>query len=149
MELKESDIIYDWNSVEKVAPLAPGRTLRFFCETLRDGIQSPSAVDPKIDDKIKLVQIASDLGIHHIDVGLPGAGPRAVEDCQRLVEVIRDQHLPIKPACAARTVVADIKPIVEIAQRTGVEIEVMSFIGSSPIRQYAEGWDLDLMMKRS
>ena len=149
MEMKESDIIYDWNSVEKVAPLTPGRKLTFFCETLRDGIQSPSVVDPRIDDKIKLVQIASDIGIHHIDVGLPGAGPRAVEDCLRLVEYIRDHKLPIQPACAARTVVADVKPIVEISQKAGVAVEVMSFIGSSPIRQYAEGWDLDLMMSRS
>ncbi len=148
-ELSEADIIYDWNSVEKVAPLAPGRKITFFCETLRDGIQSPSVVDPKIDDKIKLVHIASDLGIHHIDVGLPGAGPRAVEDCTRLVEYIRDQKLPIKPACAARTHLADVKPIVEISQKTGMEIEVMAFIGSSPIRLYAEGWDLTLMLQRS
>lgn len=149
LELKESDVIYDWNSVEKVAPLSPKRRLTFFDETLRDGIQSPSVVDPKIDDKIKLVQLASDLGIHHIDVGLPGAGPRAVEDCVRLVEYIRDQKLPIKPACAARTHPADIQPIVDISQRTGMSIEVMAFIGSSPIRQYAEGWDLELMLKRS
>jgi 2-isopropylmalate synthase len=147
--MKESEIIYDWNSVEKVAPLAPGRKLKFFCETLRDGIQSPSVVDPRIDDKIKLVHIASDLGIHHIDVGLPGAGPRAVEDCLRLVEYNRDQKLPIKPACAARTVVADIAPIVDLSQRAGVEVEVMAFIGSSPIRLYAEGWELELMMRRS
>src|SRR5688572_11841582 len=147
-ELRESDIIYDWNSVEKTGPLSR-KKVRFFCETLRDGIQSPSVVDPKIDDKIKMVQVASDLGIHHIDVGLPGAGPRAVEDCLRLVEYIRDQRLPIQAACAARTVLADIKPIVEISQKAGVKVEVMAFIGSSPIRQYAEGWDLDLMMKRS
>ncbi|MBI4509755.1 MAG: 2-isopropylmalate synthase [Deltaproteobacteria bacterium] len=148
-ELKEADIIYDWNSVEKVAPLAPNRKITFFDETLRDGIQSPSVVDPKIDDKIKLVQIASDLGIHHINVGLPGAGPRAVEDVTRLVEFIRDAKLPIKPACAARTHVNDVKPIIDVSQKTGVVIEVMSFIGSSPIRQYAEGWDLELMMTRS
>jgi 2-isopropylmalate synthase len=148
-DLSETDIIYDWNSVEKVAPLAPGRKIKFMCETLRDGIQSPSVVDPKIDDKIKLVQIASDLGIHHLDVGLPGAGTRAVEDCTRLIEYIRDQKLPIKPACAARTHVNDIRPIVEMSQKTGVEIEVMAFIGSSPIRLYAEGWDMALMLQRS
>lgn len=147
--LEEKDIIYDWNSVEKVAPLAPGRKITFYDETLRDGIQSPSVVDPKIDDKIKLVHIASDLGIQHIDVGLPGAGPRAVEDVTRLVEYIRDNRLPIKPGCAARTHEKDVQAIIDISQKTGVEIEVMAFIGSSPIRQYAEGWDLDLMMKRS
>jgi 2-isopropylmalate synthase len=147
--LKETDIVYDWNSTEKVTSLSPKRKIRFLDETLRDGIQSPSVVDPKIDDKIRLVQLASDLGIHTIDLGLPGAGPRAVEDCTRLVEYIRDNKLPIEPAMAARTHVADIKPIVEISQKTGVKIEVLAFIGSSPIRQYAEGWDVEKMLKLS
>lgn len=148
-DLAENEIIYDWNSVEKVTSLTPGRKLTFMDETLRDGIQSPSVVDPKIEDKLRLVELASELGIHHLNVGLPGAGARAVEDVTRLVSHIRDLKLRIKPACAARTHVNDIKPIIEISQATGVEIEVMAFIGSSPIRQYAEGWDLDLMMKRS
>jgi 2-isopropylmalate synthase len=148
-ELREGDIIYDWNSVEKVAPLSPKRKIKFLDETLRDGIQSPSVVDPKIDDKIKLVQLASDLGIHHIDVGLPGAGPRAVEDCTRIVEYIRDNKLPIKAAMACRTHPADIRPIIDISQKTGVEIEILTFIGSSPIRLYAEGWDFDRLLKMS
>jgi len=147
--LNESELIYDWNSVEKVTGLAPKKTITFFDETLRDGIQSPSVVDPTIDDKIRLLQIASDLGIEHIDIGLPGAGRRAVEDCTTLAEHARDQRLPIKLACAARTHVNDIRAIVDISQHVGVPIEVMAFIGSSPIRQYAESWDLDLMMQRT
>jgi 2-isopropylmalate synthase len=145
----EADLIYDWNSVEKVAPLSPKRKFTFFDETLRDGIQSPSVVDPSIDDKIRLTELADDLGIHYINVGLPGAGPRAVEDCTRLAQFIRDQHLAIKPACAARTHAKDVQAIVDISQKLGVEIEVMAFIGSSPIRAYAEDWALDLMKKRS
>lgn len=148
-EMSEADLIYDWNSVEKVAPLASGRSVTFFDETLRDGIQSPSVIDPEVTDKIRLVEIASDLGIHHIDIGLPGAGQRAVEDCTTLAEFIRDNRLPIKPACAARTHVNDIQAVIDISQKTGVEIEVMAFIGSSPIRQYAESWNLDLLLKRS
>src|SRR5262249_43664210 len=148
-ELSEADLIYDWNSVEKVAPLSPKRKISFFDETLRDGIQSPSVVDPSIDDKIRLTELASDLGIHHINVGLPGAGQRAVEDCTRLAEFIRDQRLPIKPACAARTHARDVQAIVDISQKVGIQIEVMAFIGSSPIRAYAEDWDIDLLKKRS
>jgi 2-isopropylmalate synthase len=148
-QMKETDIVYDWNSVEKVSSLSPKHRLQFLDETLRDGIQSPSVVDPKIDDKLRLVQLASDLGIHAIDVGLPGAGPRAVEDCTRIVEYIRDQKLPIAPAMACRTHPNDIRPIVEISQKTGVKIEVLTFIGSSPIRQYAEGWDVEKMLKLS
>src|SRR4051812_45306417 len=98
-DLSEAELIYDWNSVEKVARLSPKRPITFLCETLRDGIQSPSVVDPVIDDKLRLVELASDLGIHHIDIGLPGAGKRAIEDCTTIAEFIRDQKLKIKPAC--------------------------------------------------
>jgi 2-isopropylmalate synthase len=38
---------------------------------------------------------------------------------------------------------ADIAPIVEISQRVGVPIEVTAFVGSSPIRAYAEDWHVD------
>lgn len=148
-ELSDAELIYDWNAVEKVAPLSPRRKIRFLCETLRDGIQSPSVVDPAIDDKLRLVELASDLGIHHIDIGLPGAGKRAVEDCTIIAEYIRDQKLPIKAACAARTHVGDVQAIVDISQKVGIELEVLTFIGSSPIRQYAEDWDLDRMLKLS
>jgi 2-isopropylmalate synthase len=148
-DLGVCSLVYDWNSVEKVARLSPKHEITFFCETLRDGIQSPSVVDPDIDDKIKLVEIASDLGIHHIDVGLPGAGQRAVEDCTTIAKFARDAKLPIKLACAARTHLKDIQAIIDVSQEVGIEIEVMAFIGSSPIRQYAESWNLESMMKRT
>ena len=148
-ENKESELIYDWNSVEKVAPLAPSHKVSFLCETLRDGIQSPSVVDPDVGDKIRLIEIANNLGIHHCNIGLPGAGARAVEDCTTLAAFIRDSKLQIKPACAARTHLNDVRAVVDISQKLGVEIEVMAFIGSSPIRQYAESWDLDRMLKLS
>jgi 2-isopropylmalate synthase len=148
-ELTESELIYDWNSVEKVAPLSPRRTFKFFDETLRDGLQSPSVVDPSVEDKILFTEIASDLGIDHIDIGLPGAGPRAVADCTTLATFIRDHKLRIQAACAGRTHERDVQAIVDISQKVGIQIEVMAFIGSSPIRQYAEDWDLDLLLERS
>jgi len=148
-ELTEEELIYDWNSTEKVTSLAPSRAFTFLDESLRDGIQSPSVVDPEIGDKLRFIELTDELGIHYMDIGLPGAGQRATEDCKVMTEFIRDQRLSVKPACAARTHVNDIRPIIEISQQTGVEIEVLAFIGSSPIRQYAENWDLDLMLKRS
>ena len=148
-DIAEEDLVYDWNAVGKVTSLAPMRGFTFLDETLRDGIQSPSAVDPPIDDKLRLVELASDLGIHFMDIGLPGAGPRAAQDCQTITEFIRDQKLSVKPACAARTHVKDIEAIIDISQKAGRAIEVLAFIGSSPIRQYAEDWDIELMMRRS
>ena len=146
--LGESDIIYDWNSIGKRTSLAPSR-FTFFDETLRDGIQSPSVHDPQVEDKMRIVKHLDAIGIDHVDIGLPGAGPRAVEDCLRLATFIRDEKLRIKAACAARTHLNDIRPIVEVSQRVGIPIEVMTFIGSSPIRQFAEDWDLDRILKLS
>jgi 2-isopropylmalate synthase len=147
--MDDHELIYDWNSVEKVAKLSPKRRIQFLDETLRDGIQSPSVVDPSIDDKLRLVELANDLGIDTMDIGLPGAGRRAVEDVTTIAEHIRDAKLKVKASCAARTHHADVQAIVDISQRVGIEIEVLCFIGSSPIRQYAEDWDLARMLKLS
>ena len=116
-------------------------------ETLRDGLQSPSVRVPGIDAKIDILARMDALGIDTADIGLPGAGPKVAEDVERLARAIADGRLSIRANCAARTVVADIKPIVEIAQRTGVPLEICAFIGSSPIRQFVEGWTLDYLQK--
>jgi 2-isopropylmalate synthase len=52
----------------------------------------------------------------------------------------------VRANCAARTVIADIRPVVEISQRVGMPIECCTFIGSSPLRHYAEGWTLDQLL---
>lgn len=146
---QDHELIYDWNSTEKLATLAPRRRIQFLDETLRDGIQSPSVIDPSIDDKLQLVDLANELGIDTMDIGLPGAGKRAVEDVATIAAHIKSQRLRIKASCAARTHVNDIQAIIDISQRVGIEIEVLCFIGSSPIRQYAEDWDLARMLQLS
>jgi 2-isopropylmalate synthase len=147
--MTDHELIYDWNSIEKVAPLSPRRRVQFLDETLRDGIQSPSVVDPVIEDKLRLVELADELGIDTMDIGLPGAGARAVEDVTTIAQHIKARRLTIKPGCAARTHLADVQAVVDISQKVGIEIEVLCFIGSSPIRQYAEDWDLSRMLKLS
>jgi len=145
----DHELIYDWNSTEKVAPLSPRRRVQFLDETLRDGIQSPSVVDPTIEDKLRLVELANDLGIDTMDIGLPGAGTRAVEDVTTIARHIKANQLRIKPSCAARTHQRDVQAVIDISQAVGIEIEVLCFIGSSPIRQYAEDWDLPRMLQLS
>lgn len=138
------ELIYDWNEAARQAPpISPGFSL--VDETLRDGIQSPSVRNPSIEGKLELLHAMDALKIEYADVGLPGAGPRAVSDVRRLVEEIRDQRLGIRPNCAARTVAADVQAIVDVAQRTGVEIEVCAFLGSSPVRRLVESWDIPRM----
>jgi 2-isopropylmalate synthase len=147
MQLSESDLIYDWNR-HGDGDLTPARPpVELDDETLRDGLQSPSVRTPSIDEKLELLHMMAELGIESADIGLPGAGPHVVADVERLAREIAEQDLPIFPNCAARTVIADVEPIVEISQRAGIPIEASCFIGSSPIRQYAEAWDLDRMLR--
>jgi len=142
------EIIHDWNRHDPQAAVIPSG-FSLFDETLRDGIQSPSVHDPDIEDKIRIVELLDAVGVEYLDVSLPGSGPRAVEDTVRIIRAISDRKLRIRPACAARTHLNDIRPIVEISQRTGTAIEVMTFIGSSPIRVFAEDWDAERMLKLS
>ncbi len=139
-------LIYDWNTAGVGYPhrAAP---VELDDETLRDGLQSPSVRDPDIETKIELLHLMERLQIHSVDLGLPGAGPRAVADITALCKAIEESHLKIKPNCAVRTVRADILPLIEISQKTGMAIEACTFIGSSPIRQYAEDWTLDTMLR--
>ncbi len=140
------DLIYDWNAGGGPAPLPP-RPVEVVDETLRDGLQSPSIVDPSIEDKIRMLHCQARLGVHASDIGLPGAGPRAVASALALAREIVSAKLPLEPYCAARTVIADIDPIIEITQKTGLRIGAATFIGSSPIRHFAEGWDLDRLLR--
>ncbi len=145
--MREQDLIYDWNTVADAFDYAGLRPVELDDETLRDGLQSPSVRDPSIEDKAEILRLMVELGIHAVDLGLPGAGPRAAADVAALAEVIARERLPIDANCAARTVRADVEPIARITQATGVAIEAATFIGSSPIRQYAEGWTLERMLK--
>lgn len=145
--MQEHELIFDWNRQAGAFDYATVRGVELNDETLRDGLQSPSVTDPSIDDKIRLLRLMAELGIASADIGLPGAGPRAAADVEALARVIADERLPIEPNCAARTVLADVRPVVEIAQRVGIAIEAATFIGSSPIRQYAEDWTLEKMLR--
>lgn len=136
---------FDWNLAEPSTWNTAG--VEFHDETLRDGVQGPSITDPPLEAKIAHLEDAEALGIHSIDLGLPGAGPRAMADVRALARHIEQNRIAISPQCAARTHVADVRPILDIAMATGLTIEVAVFIGASPIRQYVEGWDLDYIRR--
>src|SRR5208282_2976029 len=142
--MKTSDLIYDWNRVRPRTFRIDGAVL-LNDETLRDGLQSPSVRDPSIGQKIEILHLMEALGINSLDLGLPGAGPRAVEHSEALAREIVASKLKIRANCAARTHENDIRPIAEIQQRTGLKIEAATFLGSSPIRRYTEGWTDDFL----
>lgn len=145
---RAADLIFDWNEVNRKGRILP-KNATFFDETLRDGLQNPSVVDPGIEHKLKIIHLMEDLGIHVADIGLPGSSKRAFEDVLRICKEVVDCKMKIRIACAGRTVVGDITPMIEVSQRAGIPVEVYAFIGSSPIRQYAEDWDVNLIAKRS
>jgi 2-isopropylmalate synthase len=138
----ENNLIYDWNLAGHV-PIPPGTKVLVNDETLRDGLQNPSIQDPTIEEKIEILHLMESLGIDAVNIGLPGAGSRAAKDVEALAREIANNRMRIKPNCAARTVEADIRPIVEISQRVGIPIEAATFLGSSPIRRLVEDWTVD------
>jgi 2-isopropylmalate synthase len=138
-------LIHDWNR----DAADPRVQVMLNDETLRDGLQSPSVRTPSIDEKIDLLRRMDALGIETANIGLPGAGPLVAADAVRLARVIADERLRIHANCSARTLVADIQPIADIVQRTGLAVECCVFIGSSPVRQYVEGWTIDYLRKTS
>src|SRR6266478_1721392 len=134
--------IHDWNQAS--TPLIPpGTRILLNDETLRDGLQNPSVYDPSIEEKIEILHLMEALGIDSLNIGLPGAGPRAVADTEALAREIATNRMKIRPNAAARTVEADIRPIAEISQRVGIAIEAATFLGSSPIRRLVEDWTVD------
>ena len=142
MPMEHSEWIYDWNTATP-PQIPPGTPVLLNDETLRDGLQNPSVFDPSIREKIEILHLMEALGISSLNIGLPGAGPRAFADTEALARAIVTHRMKIRPNCAARTHEADIQPIVEISQRVGIAIEAATFIGSSPIRRLVEDWTVD------
>jgi 2-isopropylmalate synthase len=138
----KSDLIYDWN-VSAGAEIPLGRHVALNDETLRDGLQNPSVRDPSIEEKIEILHWMESLGIETVNIGLPGAGPRAYADTEALAREIVQSRMKIRPNCAARTHKNDIKPIIEISERIGMALEAATFLGSSPIRRLVEDWTVE------
>lgn len=141
-----SRLIYDWNEKGRKA-VEPAQVL-FDDETLRDGLQSPSVKVPSIEKKVEILRLMARLGIQKADLGLPGAGPQHLEHITRLLEVIVQEKLPIRPGLAVRTVVAEIEPIADLQQRFGIPIQASAFLGTSPIRKFVEGWTNKTLLQR-
>jgi 2-isopropylmalate synthase len=141
-----NELIYDWNETGGFE-FPRGRKVMLNDETLRDGLQNPSVQDPTIEEKIEILHLMEALGIDAVNIGLPGAGPRAYADTEALAKEIARARMKIRPNCAARTHENDIRPIAEISQRAGIAIEAATFLGSSPIRRMVEDWTVDHLQR--
>src|SRR3984885_9109387 len=141
-----TDLIHDWN-IFTGAEIAAHRRVALNDETLRDGLQNPSVHDPSIAQKIEILHLMESLGIATVNIGLPGAGPRAYADTEALAREIVAAKLKIRPNAAARTHKNDIRPIIEISKKIGMPIEAATFLGSSPIRRLVEDWTVDHLQR--
>jgi len=144
--MHEDGLIYDWNTAGGFS-FPSGKKVTLDEETLRDGLQNPSVHDPSIEEKIEILHLMEALGIEMVNIGLPGAGPRAYADAEALAKEIGRARLKIRPNCAARTLEEDIRPIADISQRAGIAIEAATFLGSSPIRRLVEDWTVEHLVK--
>ncbi|HKS68017.1 MAG TPA: hypothetical protein VJR26_12325 [Candidatus Acidoferrales bacterium] len=142
----KNDLIYDWNLAAD-PEIPSGLRILLNDETLRDGLQNPSVRDPSIGEKIEILHLMESLGIDTVNIGLPGAGPRAYADTEALAREIVQSRLKIRPNCAARTHKNDIKPIIDISERVGMPLEAATFLGSSPIRRLVEDWTVDHLVR--
>ncbi|HJM24573.1 MAG TPA: LeuA family protein [Candidatus Thalassarchaeaceae archaeon] len=144
--MEEHDLIHDWNvidySIDRKESDHP-HELWFDDETLRDGLQSPSARNPSIEQKIELIDYMERLGIQKVDLGLPGAGPFHIDHIDAMLKHMGDSEYSLRPGCAVRTVVSDIEPLVDLQAKHERQIQASAFLGTSPIRQFAEGWTMD------
>jgi isopropylmalate/homocitrate/citramalate synthase len=138
------DLIYDWNTAG-ATPSAP-RSVTFDDETLRDGLQSPSVRDPELAQKLRLLDLMEELGIETANLGLPGAGENHKKDILAMAQHLAKSKARLRPNVACRTIVGDIEPVRGIMDATGLPVLACCFIGSSPIRQFAEGWQLETIL---
>ena len=144
--MDENDLIFDWNLIQHDFSRNEGEhphPIWFDDETLRDGLQSPSARNPAIEEKIELLDHMEKLGIQKVDLGLPGAGPFHVDHIDAMLSHIKDNDYEIRPGCAVRTLVGDIEPIVDLQAKHEIPIQASAFLGTSPIRQYTENWTME------
>ncbi len=143
----QEPLLYDWNEIQpQTAEFRRPQRIELNDETLRDGLQSPSVRQPTVGEKEAFLRLLPHLGIGAANIGYPGASEQAYRDVVRLAALIRDEGLPIEPNCAGRTHQADIVPMARAQQVTGVPIQAALFIGSSPIRQWVEGWEMDRLL---
>jgi 2-isopropylmalate synthase len=136
---REAELIHDWNAAG--TPGRPAHPVQVSDETLRDGVQSASVREPSTESRRELLSLMDRLGVGAASLGMPCTGERGFQHSLALARHVREARLKLEPYCAGRTVVEDLAPIAEVAQRSGVPVVAHAFVGASALRQWTEGWD--------
>jgi len=139
-----SSLVYDWNAPE---PRAPQRRVALLDDTLRDGLQSTAVRQPTLDERSELLVAMRRAGIDAVNLGLPAVSFGAASAIVRLAKEAAALGLGV--VCAGRTLEADMRAIVEVAEQSGVALEGHAFVGASAIRAKVEGWELGVLQART
>ena len=85
--------------------------------------------------------------LQKVDLGLPGAGPFHRSHIDAMLTHIPGERLCHPPRRRCSYVDGhDIEPLVEVQAKHEMEIQTSAFLGTSPIRQYTEGWTMEKLM---
>lgn len=130
--------LYDWN-----APPTRRRPIDVADSTFCDGLQSPSVIDPPQHEKRRLLSLMSELGLRSAALGHPGSGPRQFADALDLARELMRAQMPIDASCGARASVKDVATVLDVIERSGLDVEVAVSLSVSPIMLGAEGITID------
>lgn len=138
-----SGLTYDWNETQTHGGT---RAVEIEDETLRDGLQGASVVEPTLPEKLELLEFTSSLGIRRANIGLPMSAQ--VDDIQGILREIDSQRLTIQPTVAVRALESDLRIVADLQDLYGVSILAGSFIGGSMLRRSVEGWSSSRVRKQ-
>ncbi|GIS27266.1 MAG: hypothetical protein CM15mP128_0250 [Methanobacteriota archaeon] len=146
--MDETRLIHDWNVTDGEFSRDASRhphEIWFDDETLRDGLQSPSALNPSIEQR----RNSSITWSTRPSAGRswpPRSWPVPHRPHRRHAQSHQRKRLRHQPGCAVRTVVSDIEPLVDLQAKHGMDIQASAFLGTSPIRMYAENWTMEKLL---
>ncbi len=135
---ESTGLIHDWNE----EPAATAHRVQVLDDTIRDGLQSPSVRDPELEEKQELLRLAHRVGVDGVVLGLPGAGPRARDEVAALAGFLQRERLSPVPVTGVRTHKDDIHAHLNACEQSGSAMTAGMFLGSSPMRLFAEGWEM-------
>lgn len=133
---------YDWNT-----PSTRRRPVDVGDSTFSDAPQSPSANEPSLAAKRRLLSLMSELGLRSAALGYPGSGPRQFAETLELARELTRTQLPIDASCSARASVKDVGVALDVRERSGLDLELAIALPVSPVRLDAEGISMDRLQE--
>ncbi len=124
-----------WNYFEEVREgFTPPKSVKIHDVTLRDGEQQAGVIFTK-DDKVRIAEKLSEVGIHRIEAGMPAVSPR---DEAAIREIVK-RDLDAEIFCFCRCMVDD----VQLAADCGVDGIVIEIPSSAHLIEQGYRWPLE------